>query len=136
MTDLINEAKDVDEEQHTDMAIQKNQQNNHLSAAVNKDDDDLYHKMEPDFALSDLLEHHIGFDAFMMHLIKEFSMECLLSYIEFIQFIEFIMRKCPDVHNEDIFILVRFPSSVPLSHIITQNEVITSQHNISDNNNT
>lgn len=78
---LNNAAKTIDEENYTDEKIKENQENrsngNFLSVGTSNDEitADDYQKME-DFTVNDLLEHNVGFDAFMMHLIREFSMEC------------------------------------------------------------
>ena len=59
------------------------------------------------------------FELYMQHLIKEFSMECLLSLIEFTQFkkhaIEALMVDPKEFEHDEIIV---FPESVPLSDIV------------------
>src|SRR5689334_21947488 len=43
-------------------------------------------------SLTDIINHEISFELFMLHLSKEFSMELLLSYIEFMQFKQLIFQ--------------------------------------------
>lgn len=80
IADLNKEARAMDEENYIEQAIIENQEQRSLGVtSVTEDkeaDAEAYQKMQEDFTVNDLIEHPVGFDAFMMHLIREFSMEC------------------------------------------------------------
>eukprot|EP01084_Bolivina_argentea_P019171 35652_1 len=80
------------------------------------------------------------FDLFMRFLAKEFSIECLLSYVEFVQFKQYLRKRMhntsggnnneqDDEKKEDINVetdtdlSVVFPSSVPNSEIVYSEDV-------------
>eukprot|EP00483_Globobulimina_turgida_P012872 UN12896 len=74
--------------------------------------------------INDVLSKTESFDAFMLHIVKEFSVEILLSYVEITQFLQYLFNNFDDmisseVHDEEINeTLIDFPSSVPESYII------------------
>ena len=70
--DLNNAAMKIDEENFADEKIKENQENRTNGLLVSFSGS----QQIEDFTLNNLLEHSVGFDAFMMHLIREFSMEC------------------------------------------------------------
>lgn len=76
--------------------------------------------------LRGILENDILFQSFLEHLNEEFSLECLLSLIELIQFKQVIIQYIKDnnynnVNDTDIFAKIKyinFPSFVPKSEIV------------------
>lgn len=136
MTELNAAAKELDEENYAEQAIkqhQKQQKRSANSIGSNHSNASSYRQMQYEFTVNDLIEHSMGFDGFMIHLIREFSMECLLSYVEFTQFLGAIYQKCDDIENEEQLYIPNYPSSVPYSYIIEQNEWFTApEHNDED----
>eukprot|EP01084_Bolivina_argentea_P152153 265458_1 len=57
---------------------------------------------------------------FMIHLSVEFSMECLLAYIEISQFQIYLKKRIIKYQHKDVK-LIEFPQNIPLSSIIEQN---------------
>eukprot|EP01083_Nonionella_stella_P036250 98925_1 len=89
--------------------------------------------------LCDVLMHYEGFELFMQHLTKEFSVECMLSLVEMVQFQQSVykcMKEFYGKHGGDTnrkqfeefenyikmkspwFHSLRFPKDVPLSGIV------------------
>eukprot|EP01084_Bolivina_argentea_P174256 301855_1 len=58
---------------------------------------------------------------FMEHLSKEYSMEILLSYIEFTHYQSFLVPSISDSESLMKVEIVEFPSNIPMSEIITTN---------------
>ena len=50
--------------------------------------------------LNEIISHKKGIDIFMHHLAREFSVECLLSIVEFIQFQNYIFQETRRIQNE------------------------------------
>merc|ERR1712228_632757 len=67
-----------------------------------------------------ILENETAINVFMMHLASEYSMEILLSSIEFTQFQEYILSHIPDIDDSTLetIKLIKFPSSIPKSSIV------------------
>merc|ERR1711879_680393 len=64
-------------------------------------------------------------NAFMHHLAKSYSMEILLSLIEFVQYQQWlkgILTVNVAIHSEEA--LIEFPSTVPVSEIIEIDEIV------------
>ena len=60
--------------------------------------------------------------AFMVHLSKEYSMEVLLSYIEFCQYQKYVLQHM-EHEQESTVEITDFPSNIPLSEIIEADEL-------------
>ena len=58
-----------------------------------------------------------------------YSMECLLSYIEIVQYQQYISKYIEDKAILEKYDLQKFPSVVPQSEIIEQQEVILNDYN-------
>lgn len=68
-----------------------------------------------------ILSNHKAINLFMMHLSKEYSMECLLAYIEINQYQQYIVDNHRNEIDQEIFDnieLIQFPHNIPLSEII------------------
>ena len=81
-------------------------------------------KILNDVQLIAVLENDILFQAFLEHLNEEFSLECLLSLIEIIQFKQVIMQYIKDKDNDNDIDFshikyIDFPSFVPKSEIVS-----------------
>lgn len=77
-----------------------------------------------DIKLEHLLSIRKPLNLFMQHLSKEYSTECLLSYIEFTQFQDWLLQQMRH-HCEYLdvpLILYDTPSNIPISDIITKGE--------------
>ncbi len=79
---------------------------------------------KPDsLTLSEVLSHNLGLEVFMKHLGKEWSKECLLSFIEFSQFQSFILSKKPEFKQDFTPVLdvrgISWPESAPRSQMAT-----------------
>eukprot|EP01084_Bolivina_argentea_P162247 282379_1 len=72
----------------------------------------------PTFSLRQILSTKDTVHLFMLHLSKEYSMECLLSFIEFSQFLVYLQNKDAKTENNDIEI----PNELSQSNIITNKE--------------
>ena len=87
-----------------------------------------YDSHDQEVHLNDVLSHSQGVNLFMHHLCCEFSTECLLSLIEFIQYQDYILEmyltdldKHSDEYKKKILSIrlnVELPSSVPKSSIV------------------
>ena len=75
--------------------------------------------------LNQVLSQEKSLNLLMQHLAKEFSMECLLSLIEFLQWQEYILSKydwfVPEMNNISIKYEIVLPQSIPRSEIIFDN---------------
>merc|ERR1712129_161953 len=84
-----------------------------------------------------VLSQNETFDVFMLHIAKEFSNEILLCYVEFTQLLSYLFEHYDhmisrQVHDEEINeTLVNFPSTVPMSYIIST-ATATSEIGIDD----
>eukprot|EP01084_Bolivina_argentea_P139994 246225_1 len=143
--------------------IQLNDDLIELQVDKNKDD-------ENEISLFQVLSHAKAFDLLVNHVAKEFSIECLLSYVEFIQFkqymynhlklnysIEEIKQKSlqlfeaihdrkgsfskteidvniynPNDINSLSFERIKFPSNVPRSHLIYEDDINFETNNFKD----
>eukprot|EP01084_Bolivina_argentea_P155635 271209_1 len=80
------------------------------------------------YVFEDIFGNEKIFHLFMVHLSSEYSMECLLSVIEFIQFQKYIIDRDElnidqnILKNEILFIDIEFPSNVPMSGIVNRND--------------
>eukprot|EP01083_Nonionella_stella_P030824 84432_1 len=79
--------------------------------------------------LKTICSHHKSLNLFVVHLSKEFSMECLLSFIEFTQFQRYLLSmntnensKLHTIKDRDgkSNLLMGFPLNTPQSEIITK----------------
>eukprot|EP01083_Nonionella_stella_P142281 439928_1 len=79
---------------------------------------------EANITLHDILCRQTTFDAFMLHIVKEFSVELLLSYVEFTQLLQYLFEHydeyiSKEVHDDEVnMTLIEFPDGVPQSYII------------------
>ena len=102
----------------TTIIINKNVQNQH---PVSKDDNG-------DATLKKVLSNQDSIHLFMIHLSKEYSMECLLSWIEFTQFQNYIEPQLnmdvpiQSTHLKNVDPTI--PSTIPMSEIIETKENI------------
>ena len=79
--------------------------------------------------LYDILSLSITYNAFINHLSKEFSVECLLSLTEFIQFRDYMIDKIELINNESgnnsyssDELLIELPCDIPQSYIVTNED--------------
>ena len=97
-------------------------------------------KVSDQINIDNMLSNEAMIHAFMVHLSTEYSMECLLSYIEFSQYQKYVVNKMNMNDNEmrenDVE-LINMPDNIPISEIIEDNleqeGVIDGVNN--DNNN-
>merc|ERR1712154_237642 len=72
--------------------------------------------------LQEILTNNDHFSSFMKHLSAEYSMELLLSLVEFIQFKQMIKRECTDIEDMDDTVTnlatINLASCVPKSNIV------------------
>ena len=106
---------------------------------MKRDDEQLsLHMQSSQLSLKEILKEKKSFKLYMKHLIKEFSMECLISLIEFIQFREHIIQVL-DVDDAEVMDSVeyRFPENVPLSDIVhsrdDENDTLSDLENANGN---
>ena len=86
---------------------------------------------ERKIALNQIISHEKGLHLFMRHLAKEFSMECMLCVIEFIQYQDYIFKKILEINghshpiiNDNTKLIVnkyqiRLPDTIPISEIVS-----------------
>eukprot|EP01084_Bolivina_argentea_P023739 44342_1 len=85
-------------------------------------------EIQSDKKLEDVLSNGRTLNLFMNHLSKEFSMECLCSFIELSQFQKYVLKQMNENINSDEkpqvsdIKLINFPSNVPTSIIIEEHE--------------
>ena len=72
--------------------------------------------------LETILQKEESLHLFMIHLSKEYSMECLLSLIEITQYQQYALEQMPDPGGSDDCGLIRFPNNIPISSIIADKE--------------
>eukprot|EP01084_Bolivina_argentea_P060670 110836_1 len=83
-------------------------------------------------SLVEILSDDETLNLFMQHLIKEFSMECILSTIEMLQFRNYAIKSL-DINEVDVedCVDIHFPDSIPQSEIVYSNEL--DKTNVFDN---
>eukprot|EP00485_Elphidium_margaritaceum_P021891 CAMPEP_0202716830 /NCGR_PEP_ID=MMETSP1385-20130828/105393_1 /ASSEMBLY_ACC=CAM_ASM_000861 /TAXON_ID=933848 /ORGANISM="Elphidium margaritaceum" /LENGTH=473 /DNA_ID=CAMNT_0049378763 /DNA_START=369 /DNA_END=1790 /DNA_ORIENTATION=+ len=75
-------------------------------------------------SMHDILSRNESFTAFTFHIVKEFSVEILVSYVEFTQLLQYLFTNYDEmisvqVHDSEVDdILIDLPSTAPLSYII------------------
>eukprot|EP01084_Bolivina_argentea_P102261 183224_1 len=74
--------------------------------------------------LKTILMHKKASHLFMVYLSSEYSMECLLSLIEFNEYQQFCMQYIVDDNVIDKIEIIPFPSNIPTSSILEETEYI------------
>merc|ERR1719378_358609 len=86
--------------------------------------------------LYDVLKDENSLDSFMIHLAKSYSMEILLSLIEFVQYQQWLketlyLNETNDTNTATAIhaneMLIEFPSDIPVSEIIEIEEIVLMQ---------
>jgi len=81
-------------------------------------------------SITDMLRNNDSLEMFAEHLVKEYNIELITSYIEFNQFISYLNEKCSiDLNGHKIAI---FSESIPKSQIVIQNNMDFSDDIIKD----
>eukprot|EP01083_Nonionella_stella_P135292 411578_1 len=95
-------------------------------------------KEKRQYTMDCILETKETFHLFMAHLSKEFSLECLLAYVEMTQFQQYMIDN--NTNNNKIaqetidkLKLLIFPSSIPMSHIVDDDIQLFKFKNIKNN---
>ena len=81
-----------------------------------------------DITLNTIMRNKQAFHLFMKHLGKEYSMECLLSFIEFTQFQNYLYGHIDNENKNNDFVpdkRITLAENIPISAIIEQEEVLS-----------
>eukprot|EP01084_Bolivina_argentea_P030839 57086_1 len=95
-------------------------------------------------SLTDILSNYKSVDIFTKHLMAEYSIECLMSLVEMLQFQQFVYKKyfrnfhysqtiTEDYFHESLFKKINFPNSVPKSKIIYGKQYTNTEYSINNN---
>mmetsp|Transcript_78159 Transcript_78159/g.95705 ORF Transcript_78159/g.95705 Transcript_78159/m.95705 type:complete len:451 (-) Transcript_78159:86-1438(-) len=97
---------------------------------INNNRANIFRKHHSFVSILDTLNNNDSLEMFAEHLIKEYNIELITSYIEFNQFISYLNEKCSiDLNGHKIAI---FSESIPKSQIVIQNNMDFSDDIIKD----